>query len=178
MRQEIDLTFSDVTEIHDSKAIQKCKYLCACIDESLRLSPPVGGLLEREVLDGGLELNGHFFPIGTNIGVPIYALHHNEEFFAEPFTYRPERWLHDPKADNPGFLAFSHSTRSCVGKRMAYMELTLVIGRMVRLYDMQLASGIPEESPDVAVRRRDAESMDKFVSKVQGPKVVLRRRNF
>lgn len=57
--------------IRGSPALQSCTYLRACIDESLRMSPSVGGILPREVLPGGIDIDGQHFPPGVDVGVPI-----------------------------------------------------------------------------------------------------------
>lgn len=121
--------------------------------------------------------------------MPIYTIHHSKAYFDEPFVFRPERWLATSSApfdDNDdsysAFFAFSTGPRSCIGKRMAYMELTTVIARMVWLYDMQLVSGSlqgdPEQSACERLRHRDATTVDKFVSKVHGPWVAFRHRRY
>ena len=30
-------------------------------------------------------------PAGTNVAVPIYAIHHSEEFYTDPEKFDPER---------------------------------------------------------------------------------------
>ncbi|KAI1737805.1 hypothetical protein F4680DRAFT_427939 [Xylaria scruposa] len=59
------------------------RYLRACIDESLRMSPPIPGTLWREQAADDtdsrpLVINGHVIPKGTYVGVNTYAIHHNE----------------------------------------------------------------------------------------------------
>lgn len=56
----------------------------------MRLSPAVGALLPREILEGGLIVDGEYFPAGVDIGVPIYSVHHHEAYYPEPFEFKPE----------------------------------------------------------------------------------------
>ncbi len=93
LQQEIRNTFEDVEEIVSGKKLNSCVYLRAVIDEAMRLNPPVGGLLPREVLPGGIEIDGMHFPEGTVVGTPHYAIHHSEAYFPRPFDWIPERWI-------------------------------------------------------------------------------------
>jgi cytochrome P450 len=57
------------------------------------MSPPIGSTLMREVMSGGLTADGERFPPGADIAVPHYALQHDEQYFTDPFTFKPQRWL-------------------------------------------------------------------------------------
>lgn len=35
-------------------------------------------MMPREVLAGGIDIDGRHIPRGTAVGVPAYAIHHNE----------------------------------------------------------------------------------------------------
>ncbi|MCJ1397974.1 hypothetical protein MMC11_001170 [Xylographa trunciseda] len=185
---EIRALFPELDGIQNNKALRDCQYLRACIDESLRLTPPVAGLMSREVLPGGLNIDGHHFPAGVDIGTCHYALQHNETYYRNAFRYDPPRWIvsdsntaEDVALAHSAFCAFSIGPRGCAGKAMAYMEMTIILARMVWLFDIRLAKGDPlgqtSLSAAAAQRQRDNQTMDKFVSKVFGPVVELRARN-
>ncbi|KAI9686867.1 MAG: hypothetical protein M1822_002620 [Bathelium mastoideum] len=202
---EILSQFQDLDEIVPGKKLTECSYLRGCIDESLRLSPPVPGLMPREVLPGGLQIGEDFFPAGTDVGVPHYSVHHNPEIFKNPYKFDPERWRAQPtepgaradlRALQSAFCAFSQGPRDCIGKRMAYMEMTIVLARLVWLYEMRLASSAGDGSGSIQdnpnddsthqpnaldaeseLKRRDWATIDKFVSEVHGPWVQFRARS-
>lgn len=97
LTEEIRSTFvSGEDDIRTGPKLQSCSYLRACIDETMRMSPAVPGLLPRLVLEGGLSipepLNLHI-PAGVDVGTCTYAIQHHEEYIADPFTYDPSRWL-------------------------------------------------------------------------------------
>ena len=86
--------FSDDDVNHEN--INQLVYLEAAIDENLRMYPPVTRLdreCNEEVKIGDL----HFKP-RVGIMFPIWAMHHNPEFFPEPEIFRPERFLKDSEA--------------------------------------------------------------------------------
>lgn len=126
---------AEVEEIRMGEKLMGCKYLRACLDESMRMSPPVPGILPRVVLPGGLTIDGHNIPAGTEVGVSAYALHHNEAYFKDSFTFDPERFM--GKGTVEGFSPFSFGPRACIGRNMAYMELMITMARVLWLYDFK-----------------------------------------
>jgi len=108
------------------------------------MSPPAAGAFYRAVLNDGILLeNKYHIPAGVDIGVPIYAIHHNEEYYPEPFKYRPERWLSNDDTGSTtlakkAFCPFQIGPRGCVGKSLAYMELTLTVAKIVFQYDYEM----------------------------------------
>lgn len=145
---EIRSTFHSGEEIKSGPKLAGCQYLRACIDEMMRMSPPISGTLWREVRQGGINLDDHHIPAKIDIGVNPYALHHNGEIFPNPSVFRPERWI--VSDDNPqeavekarhAFSPFSLGTRSCAGRNMAYMELTDTLARTCWYLDFKRADG-------------------------------------
>jgi cytochrome P450 len=95
---ELRSAFDNFEDIRTGPKLQACTYLRACIDEAMRMSPAVPGLLPRLVLPGGLDipaLSLHI-PAGVDVGTCTYAIHHHKDYVVEPFTYNPSRWLQRP----------------------------------------------------------------------------------
>lgn len=67
LQEEIRSTFkgSDVEEIKWGPELRGCNYLRAVLDESMRITPAVPGLLPRTVLPGGIEFDGVRLAEGT-----------------------------------------------------------------------------------------------------------------
>lgn len=188
LEAEVLPRFDNVEEIRGGSTLASCRWLRACIDEAMRMSPGVPGLLPREVLEGGLVTEKTFFPAGTDMGVSPYAIHHNEDYYPDSFAYKPERWIVEGKnsaADvaraQSAFCPFSIGPRGCVGKAMAMKELMLIIARAVWLYEMRLAPGDQrgEGGGDAKLGRhrvQEFQMRDMFVSKTDGPVVQFRLR--
>jgi cytochrome P450 len=188
--KEVRDTFEDIEEIQAGPKLSSCTYLRAIIDESMRLSPPVGGLLPREVLEGGITVDDESLPAGVVVGTPHYTIHHNPAYFPSPFTFNPLRWIADSSpsitADSvalarSAFCPFSIGPRGCIGKGMAYTELSMALARTLWLYDMQLAPGmrVGEGDRDLEFGRHRAteyQLRDSFTSLKDGPIVEFRRR--
>ncbi|KAF2193883.1 cytochrome P450 [Zopfia rhizophila CBS 207.26] len=143
---EVRAAFGSVNEIRTSGAVAaSCPYLRACIEETLRMSPPTGSALWREVLVGGASIGGQFIPAGCDVGVGIYAIHHNAALFPDPFSFRPERFLNDGSGDadtlasRRGFIPFSIGTRGCIGKGLAMAEIMLTMACIMCVSDFRCA---------------------------------------
>lgn len=72
----------------------KLPYLDAVIQESFRMHPAPGLILERVVPPQGITVLGEFIPGGTIVGCNAWVLHRRPEIFGSDVdTFRPERWL-------------------------------------------------------------------------------------
>ena len=187
-KREVREAFSSVEEIVLGPQLTSCVFLRACIDESLRLSPPVPSPLPRKVLAGGMSIDGLTVPEGTVVGVAAYVLHRNAKYYPCPNTFLPERWIvggeipvksreelgektvwseSDVEEARSAFCPFSIGPRGCIGKGVAYLELGVALGRVLFSLELELIDG-----------RNDSEFKlkDCFVAHKDGPIVRVRRR--
>lgn len=167
LQQEVRSTFRSRQSVQTGSLLDACAYLRACVNESLRLSPPGPGIFWRQC-DNDMEVDGVFLPAGTEFGVSIYALHHNPDVFRDPETFRPDRFLF--AKGSPGFIPFLSGFRACPAQRLAYCMMSLPIARLVWEFDMQIVR--PTLSSDGA--EGNYEQKDAFGSKVSGPMVRFR----
>lgn len=135
---EVLATFEAVHDIRPGTLLRSCEFLHACINETLRLSPPVTGLAPRKVLPGGISIDGVYFPEGSVVGSPIYSLHHNPKYFQNPESFAPERWLVSLGVRELPFCPFSVGPRACVAKKLAMDEIAVTLARVLYLYNMRL----------------------------------------
>ncbi|OQE39382.1 hypothetical protein PENCOP_c007G07340 [Penicillium coprophilum] len=154
----------DSAEAIKYQALQGLPYLHAVIEEGLRICPPNPGLIPRVVVDrapGHLDIDGCIFPPGTEIGVCNISLHHNPMYFDDPDAFLPERWLANSsiKCNKAAFSPFSYGPRSCLGRNMAYMEMTLTLALIVfRLklnfvnHDNEMLAGFDVDDAFVAIK--------------------------
>jgi cytochrome P450 family 12 len=116
-------------------------YLRACIKEGLRLYPPVSGTARMTQKD--LVLSGYQIPIGTNVVTWPQLFYRQEKFFSNSSNYLPERWLKDikacphTKAEKFHFLPFGHGVRACPGKRIANMEMEVLMINLLRKFKVE-----------------------------------------
>lgn len=180
---EIRNTFNSAEEIRSGPKLTGCTYLRACIDESMRLSPSVGAPLWREMKDKEI-IAGVALPKGTEVGTCIASIQRHPEYFPEPNKFIPERWLpgfQDEKQtelSKRAFLPFSLGARGCIGKNLAYIELTTVLAQIMYRSDWQLADGplgkIGEAHTKYGI---DFELKAHFTSAKEGPFIQFKSRD-
>ncbi|KAF7509085.1 hypothetical protein GJ744_008312 [Endocarpon pusillum] len=61
---EVRSCFNSCSDLSNHARLASCTYLRACIDESMRIAPPVASALFREVESGGAVVDAHFLPAG------------------------------------------------------------------------------------------------------------------
>ncbi|KAI0489566.1 cytochrome P450 [Xylaria cf. heliscus] len=188
------------------RELQNIIYLPACIDEAMRISPPVPSILPRMVGPGGIVVDGEFFPEGVDLGTPHYSLHRNPDCFPEPLSYKPERWIRQSQSQSqsncaadeqpqgyadlmvagtgqaPSFTPFGAGRSSCIGKHMAYQEMSYILARLIWQFDMRTD---PERShvgegtgrgSEGRARKEEFQVYCNFVSRVEGPVIQFRQR--
>lgn len=129
---EEDIRFNDLV---------KLPYMTAVIEEGLRMFPsaPIGFV--RTVPEGGDTICGEHIPGGTTVSVCMWAATKSERNFQDPYVFRPDRWLGREGhtidklgASNP----FSLGPRGCIGRNLSYMEMRLIIGKLLWHNDVEM----------------------------------------
>ncbi|KAF1923390.1 cytochrome P450 monooxygenase [Didymella exigua CBS 183.55] len=142
LTDEIRSSFNS-TEDMNMSSLSRLQYLGACIEEGLRLYPPVPGGLARVTPQDGASVCGRWIPGGTIVQAPIYSIHRSPTNFKDSDSFKPERFLaegHDiylsdrRDAMNP----FSTGPRNCLGKNLAYHEMRLVMASVLLHFDLEL----------------------------------------
>jgi cytochrome P450 len=126
-----------------SENIQKLPYLQACLEEGLRCHPPVPAGLLRTVPAGGASIDGDWVVEGTSVAVNSWAASHNPKNFRDCDKFIPERWIDDAYSTDhkKGMQPFSLGPRGCIGKHLSYMEMRLILGRLLWNFDIVSTDG-------------------------------------
>lgn len=139
LREELDTALVNIDIVAPHNLVKNLPYLRACLDESLRLSPPVAFGVNRKTPPDGAKIDNQWIPGGTTVGVPAYTAHRNPGLFPEPENFRPERWLEEGvKAAQNSFIPFSAGARGCIGRNLTYMEQTMLIASLIHRYEFKL----------------------------------------
>ena len=75
-----------------------------------------------------VEVGGYKFPTGTFFIGNFMSTHFDPEYWEDPLTFRPERFLDTNGkvlTDTPNFFPFSVGKRVCLGESLAKVELFL-----------------------------------------------------
>lgn len=147
--EEVATAFDDEDEVVPAyDRIKFLPYLRAVIDETLRHRPSLAIALPRVTPPEGMSIAGVWVPGNTTVSTPTWTIHHDPELFEAPFEFRPERWLGESGAHlQTSFVPFSTGARACVGRNMAYMELSLIVATLVHRYHFALSS--PDWEPTI-----------------------------
>ncbi|OCK76205.1 toxin biosynthesis cytochrome P450 monooxygenase [Lepidopterella palustris CBS 459.81] len=135
-----DFTFNNLAHL---------KYLNACLEESMRIYPPVAGYLPRVAPKEGMYVAGYWVPPGTQASITAWAITHSPANFSDPDKYIPERWLETetgPYASDKRAASqpFSVGPRNCIGKNLAWAEMRLILAKLLWNFDIEVC----EESRD------------------------------
>lgn len=133
----------------------KLPYLKAVIDETLRLYPS-GYVLGREVKTNNYYLGDLHLKKGAWLLVPVFSIHRNPKWYANPETFFPDRWLGDLKKELPknGFMPFGAGKRLCIGEHFARNELMTLLATIYQNYETYTLPGKPEPQIFAAVTLR------------------------
>lgn len=126
------------------------EYLNACIEEGLRIHPPVPTGLLRTVPKGGDYIDGHWVAGGTSVAVSSWAAAHNPVNFKECDKFIPERWIGDEYSSDLKRAAqpFSLGPRGCIGRNLSYMEMRLILTRILWNFDLVSVDGAWQWNPE------------------------------
>lgn len=136
---------------------QKLPYLDAVIQESFRVHPAAGLILERITPPQGMDICGQHIPGGVIVGCNAWVLHRRPEVFGEDVdTYRPERWLEAGKEQLKEMKAtmfqFGAGPRTCIGKNISLLEMYKLVPTFLRNFEVSAILGSHTVSPTDTIR--------------------------
>ncbi|XP_052144216.1 cytochrome P450 CYP73A100-like [Oryza glaberrima] len=148
VRAEINDVLGDDEPITES-SIHKLTYLQAVIKETLRLHSPIPLLVPHMNLEEA-KLGGYTIPKGSKVVVNAWWLANNPALWENPEEFRPERFLEKESGVDATvagkvdfrFLPFGVGRRSCPGIILALPILALIVGKLVRSFEMVPPPGV------------------------------------
>ncbi|KAG0240450.1 hypothetical protein BGW41_006971 [Actinomortierella wolfii] len=160
LRNEVRQMFEECDGTPSFDQLNNLPYLNAVVKESLRLWSPIPLNLRVSVHDDWLPRgNGQdplFVPAGTSLHLPMFILHRDPKIWGpDALRFRPERWLSTattteglaktkspcPPISPPNglcYFPFYHGKRSCIGNKMATLEMKVHIAQLVSKFEMVL----------------------------------------
>ncbi|KAJ5357510.1 cytochrome P450 monooxygenase [Penicillium brevicompactum] len=139
VREELKGAFQTLSEISDQRLIPLV-YLNACLNETLRLSPPVNGKIMQRV-SLGMTIDGIYVPKGVAVSADTLSMHRSSVYWDQPESFRPERWINKAPTDEfRAFRPFGSGNRICPGRMMALQSARLTLAKIVWLYDLEMVS--------------------------------------
>ncbi|CAG8266142.1 unnamed protein product [Penicillium salamii] len=140
LKDEVRSTFENQEDIN-LISVNKLPYMLACLDEAMRMYPPIANGLPRLCPDVGATIMGEHIPPNTFVSVHHWAIYRRDDYFKDPNTFHPERFLGDDffADDRREVLQPFHvGPRNCLGRNLAYSEMRLILALIIFNFDITI----------------------------------------
>uniref|UniRef100_A0A1D1XX89 Cytochrome P450 734A6 n=1 Tax=Anthurium amnicola TaxID=1678845 RepID=A0A1D1XX89_9ARAE len=121
--------------------LSKLKTLGMILNETLRLYPPAVATIRRAKED--VELGGCHVPRGTELLIPIMAVHHDARLWGQDAAhFNPGRFADGVAraARHPTcFIPFGLGARTCIGQNLALLEAKLTLAILLQRFSFRLS---------------------------------------
>lgn len=154
LKREVDDTLKENGGKITYDSLMGMKYLDMVVTETLRKWPPTP-MTDRLVTkphymitpersdEVGVQLDEN-----DSVWFPIYAIHHDPEYFPEPERFDPERFNEENKnASMKAFLPFGLGPRNCIGSRFVLMENKAIIVKLLQKFQL-----VPVEKTNIPMK--------------------------
>jgi hypothetical protein len=104
-------------------------YLTATINEILRHRPVLPNA-EPRLVKQAVEIGGVRYPPGVALFANAYLVHHDPAIYADPYAFRPERFLDEEGGRAPNtytWIPFGGGRRRCLGASFALVEMKIAL---------------------------------------------------
>ncbi|RDD42293.1 24-hydroxycholesterol 7-alpha-hydroxylase [Trichoplax sp. H2] len=126
--------------------IKHLSYIKWCILEAIRLESP--GVSSPRMVTKPIEFQNFVVPPGNMMVISPFWSHRDKDYFTDPDTYNPDRWLkmnNTKKAFIDGFVAFGGGRYQCPGRWFAIMEMQVFISLLLLNYKIELIDCKPQK---------------------------------
>jgi sterol 14-demethylase len=143
---ELDRVRAEQAEVLDGhqdlniKLVHRLAKLDRALHESERMHPITPGIVR--VATEQIDYAGYRLPKGSVVLVPPAMNHRLDDVFPEPDIYRPDRYVEDP-ASARLLVGFGGGAHRCLGVHFAYLEMKVVITRLLQKFDLELVDPDP-----------------------------------
>lgn len=116
--------------------------MVVCFTETLRKYPPLPGLMRRSTQPFKVPGTNVIIEKGTLVLIPVYAIHHDSEYYPDPNTFNPDRFTRDALEKQPkqAFFPFGDGPRNCIAKRFGMMQTRIGLITMLRHFKFATCS--------------------------------------
>lgn len=121
--------------------IPELTYTEQVVKESMRLYPPVPGIIREPVkpdIIGGYEI-----PAGATVRMHQWVVHRDSRWYDDPLAFTPERWTDEFESELPklAYFPFAAGPRRCIGDRFAMLEAKLILATVYQNFHLELTPG-------------------------------------
>ncbi|KAK7750777.1 hypothetical protein SLS62_007329 [Diatrype stigma] len=136
LQHEVRGSFAKYEDI-TSESVSQLSYLNAVLEETMRIMPPSPVGPPR--ISPGETVDGIYVPKGVYVSADVWSIHRDRRLIERPEKFDPLRWL---GSNRPYTVPFSIGPRMCIGVNLAYMEMRIILAKMVYSYDWALTEEV------------------------------------
>jgi cytochrome P450 len=172
IQEQVYAEVKDMNE-YDPDNLTRAVTLNRVLEETLRLTPALYFLPRRATVDTWLELGDGrkmFIPNETILRLDVWHANRCEEFWGKAVSghpadaFAPDRWnfLAAKGITSRDLLhfGFGHGPRFCPGRYLGLLEVGLVVGAAVKLFNFNATSRRTEARAGVSTKPADGVSVD------------------
>uniref|UniRef100_A0A3P9JCH8 Cytochrome P450, family 27, subfamily B, polypeptide 1 n=1 Tax=Oryzias latipes TaxID=8090 RepID=A0A3P9JCH8_ORYLA len=136
LRQEV-LNVLEGRRTPEAADVARMPLLKATVKEVLRLYPVIPANA-RVITERDIQVGGYLIPKDTLITLCHFATSRDPTVFPNPHKFQPHRWFRKEEAHHPyASVPFGVGKRSCIGRRIAELELYLALSRILLEFDVK-----------------------------------------
>uniref|UniRef100_A0A834VFS3 Lithocholate 6-beta-hydroxylase n=1 Tax=Sarcoptes scabiei TaxID=52283 RepID=A0A834VFS3_SARSC len=131
----------------DYSNVMNLPYLDAVLAETLRRYPPLMFLIREASEDYHIKELDITVEKSNGVLIPVYAIHHDPEYFPDPERFDPERFMQENqhKLVPYTYLPFGCGPRNCIAMRFALTEAKLGIANMIKSFRIVRTAETPNK---------------------------------
>jgi cytochrome P450 family 135 len=122
-------------------ATEEGPFLDAVITETLRLRPPLTGVVRR--LRKPLSVAGYQLPAGATVMCSQQLVQRRADLYPDPWSFKPERFL-DRRPVPSEWFPFGGSIRRCIGASFAQFQARVILEEITKTLRLAPARARPE----------------------------------
>mmetsp|Transcript_65429 Transcript_65429/g.76881 ORF Transcript_65429/g.76881 Transcript_65429/m.76881 type:complete len:480 (+) Transcript_65429:215-1654(+) len=139
---EQDAIMGDASEPLTFEKVAQMDLLYNCMQEALRLCPPLILLMRQVKKEFEVTAKGKTYTIPKDdiVMVSPYAGMRIPEVFADPDAYDPDRYS-PPREEHKqpfSYLGFGGGMHSCMGEKFAFLQVRTILSILLREYEIEM----------------------------------------
>ncbi|XP_077460125.1 25-hydroxyvitamin D-1 alpha hydroxylase, mitochondrial isoform X1 [Stigmatopora argus] len=136
LRDEV-MTVLKGRKLPRAEDVARMPLMKATVKEVLRLYPVIPANA-RVITEKDIQVGGYLIPKNTLITLCHFATSRDPAVFPNPDEFLPQRWLNKDQTHHPyASVPFGVGKRSCIGRRIAELELYLALARILIEFDVR-----------------------------------------
>jgi cytochrome P450 len=147
---------------------QQLKYTKACLNEAMRLYPPVW-MIGRKALKDNI-VGDYLIKKNTDILISPYIVHHHPNYWKNPEAFDPDRWETEEvkEMDKFAYFPFAAGPRMCIGNNFALFEADIIITKVIQNFSFEYLGQVPPPmDPSITLRVKGWHGMPMKVSELK-----------